>query len=296
MQATRADLPYWLANMVRDHRFTWSEAAQVTGLGVDALQERARQSGLDLSQPAPVATNEKAIRVLPWPGGRHPRKGFREGAILPQRGTKVSIFSPWDPASYVVVDLPEALFSNLGLTFLAHTDVPTIWDQRNIWLENVDWERRPDGSLSRSQRLPNQIAFGATVRPSDGKVDMELWVQNESSQILTGLRTQVCVMLAGAPEFSRQNNDDKLFRSPVSAARSETGDRWILTAWNRCGRAWGNPPVPCLHSDPVLADCPPGEEVRVSGQLWFYEGHDIEAEFDRVQTLFEALPSEGKQP
>ena len=290
MQATRAELPYWLENMVRYHRFTWSEAAQVTGLGVEALQARAKQIGLDRSQQAPGTDNEKAIRVLPYPGGRHPRKGFREGAILPQRGTKVSIFSPWDPTSYVVVDLPEAIFSNLGLTYLAHTHIPTIWDERNIWLENIDWERRPDGSLSRQQRLPNQITFGASVRPSVGLVEMELWVRNDSSKMLTGLRTQICVMLAGAPDFSRQNNDHKLFRSPVSAARSATGDRWILTAWNRCGRAWGNPPVPCLHSDPVLPDCPPEQEVRVRGQLWFYEGNKIETELERVQKLFDVLP------
>ncbi|MGQ0637677.1 MAG: polysaccharide deacetylase family protein [Planctomycetaceae bacterium] len=296
MQATRAELPYWLANMLRDHRFTWSEAAQVAGLTAEDLQDRARQLSLDTSRPAQDTAGEQAVRVLPYPGGRHPRKGAREAAILPQRGTKVSVFTPWNPTSYVVVDLPEAIFSNLGLMYLAHTDIPTIWDERNIWLENVDWERRPDGSLTRQQRLPNQIIVGATVRTSAGLVEMELWVRNESSQMLTGLRTQICVMLAGAPEFSRQSNDDKLFRNPVSAARAATGDRWILTAWNRCGRVWGNPSVPCLHSDPVLPDCPPGEEARVRGQLWFYEGNHIETELDRVQKLFDVLPGDGKQP
>jgi len=287
MQATRADLPYWLDNMIRHHRFTWPEAAQVTGLGIDELQDRARKSGLDFSQPAKSDEKAQMIRVLPYPGGRHPRKGFLEGAILPQRGTKVSVFTQWDPASYVVVDLPEAIFSNLGLTFLAHTHIPTIWDQQNIWLENVDWDRKPDGSLSREQQLPNQIAFGASVSPSEKLLEMELWLRNDSSMMLTGLRTQICVMLAGAPDFSRQNNDQKVFRSPVSAARSAKGDRWILTAWERCGRAWGNAPVPCLHSDPVLPDCPPGEEVRVRGQLWFYEGDRIEVELARAEKLFE---------
>jgi len=294
MAATRAELPYWLENMVRYHHFTWSEAAQVTGLGALALKARANQIGFDRSQQAPTTDKEKAIRVLPYPVGRHPRNGFREGAILPQRGTKVSIFLPWDQSSYVVVDLPEAIFSNLGLTYLAHTHIPTIWDERNIWLENVDWERRLDGSLSRLERLPNQITLGASVRASAGVVEMELWLRNDSSKMLTGLRTQICVMLAGAPDFDRQNNDHKLFRSPVAAARSATGDRWILTAWNRCGRAWGNPPVPCLHADPVLPDCPPGQEVRVRGRLWFYEGNHIERELDRVQKLFDVLPTEGK--
>ena len=294
MQATRAELPYWLENMVRSHRFTWSEAAQVTGLGVEALQDHARQIGLDPSQQAPGNNKEKAIRVLPYPGGRHPRNGFREGAVLPQRGTKASIFSPWDPKSYVVVDLPEAIFSNLGLLYLAHTHIPTIWDERNMWLENVDWERKPDGSLSRSQRLPNQIAFGAAVRPSDGLVDMELWLRNDTAAPLTGLRTQICVMLAGAPDFSRQNNEHKVFRSPVAAARSATGDRWILTAWNRCGNAWGNASVPCLHADPVFPDCAPDETVRVNGRLWFYEGNDIDREMERARQSFAALTPDKK--
>jgi hypothetical protein len=294
MQATRAELPYWLENMIRYHRFTWSEVAQVTGLSVDVLKGRAKEIGLESSAAATSADKEKALRVLPYPGGRHPRKGFREGAILPQRGTKVSIFSPWDQTGYVVVDLPEAIFSNLGLTYLAHTHIPTIWDAKNVWVENIDWERRSDGSLSRRQRLPNQITFGASVQPSAGKVEMELWLRNDSAKILTGLRTQICVMLAGAPEFSRQKNDHKLFRSPVSAARAATGDRWIATAWDRCGRAWGNPPVPCLHADPVLPDCPPGQEVRVRGRLWFYEGNNIESELERVGKLFAALPGDGE--
>ena len=40
-----------------------------------------------------------------------------------------------------------------------------------------------------------------------------------------------------------------------------------------------------MHSDPVLADCPPAETVRVRGRLWFYEGGDIEREIDRVKAL-----------
>ncbi len=45
--------------------------------------------------------------VLPYPGGRHPRTGFLDGAIEPQRETKLSIFAPWDRSSYVVLDCPK---------------------------------------------------------------------------------------------------------------------------------------------------------------------------------------------
>ena len=290
MEATRAEMLYWLINMIQYHHYTPEEVAKVTGLGADVIKNRAHELGLDESPPPESNTTEKNIRVLAYPGGRHPRIGFLEGAIVPQRGTKASIFLPWDPASYVVIDLPEAIFSNLGLTFLAHTDVPTIWDERNIWIENVDWNRNRDGSLSGSRVLPNKIAFGASIQPSTRQVEMELWLRNDSPAKLTGLRTQICAMLKGALDFNSQTNDNKIFRSPVCAVRSLKGDRWILMAWDRCGRAWGNPPVPCMHADPVLADCLPGQTVRVRGRLWFYQGDDVNSEIERAQQTFAALP------
>ena len=85
-------------------------------LSVEDLKARAKQIGLDLSQQAPRHGQGKSNSRVALSGGTPPAQGFREGAILPQRGTKVSIFSPWDQTSYVVVDLPEAIFSNLGLT------------------------------------------------------------------------------------------------------------------------------------------------------------------------------------
>ena len=93
-------------------------------------------------------------------------------------------------------------------------------------------------------------------------------------------------MLKGAPEFNRQTNDNKRLTAPIAAARSEKGNRWILTAWERCGRVWGNPQCPCMHSDPVLPDCPAGETVRVRGKLWFYEGNQIDEEISRQGKMF----------
>jgi hypothetical protein len=43
--------------------------------------------------------------------------------------------------------------------------------------------------------------------------------------------------------------------------------------------------VPCLHSDPQIPDCPPGETRRVRGWLSFYEGSDVQAEFNRIEAL-----------
>jgi hypothetical protein len=212
------------------------------------------------------------MQVRPYPGGRPLRIGFREGAIDPLRGTKASVFLPWSPQEYVVVDLPEAIFSNLGLLFLAHSHVPTIWNQQNKVIENVDWERLPDGGLRSAWRLPNGAGFGALIEPRRGEVRMELWLHNGAGQPLTRLRTQICVLLKGSPSFDAQTNENKIFGATAAGVRSRAENRWILTEWDRCGRTWGNALCPCLHSDPVLPDCAPGQTVRVAGRLWFAEG------------------------
>jgi hypothetical protein len=162
----------------------------------------------------------------------------------------------------VVVDLPEAIFSNLGLLYLAHTHIPTMWDVQNVWIENVDWEREGDNRLRSRWDLPNGVSFGAAVAAEQGEVRMELWLRNGTPPPLTGLRTQICVMLGWAPGFR-----GPAFEGPVAAVRN--GERSIRTEWERAGRTWGNPAVPCMHSDPVLPDCGPGETVRVRGRLWF---------------------------
>ena len=292
IEATRNNLGSWLENMLRYHRYTWNEAAGVTGFSVDEVRRRAQELGLNTDLPA-RQRGEENIQLLPYPGGRHPRIGFLEAAILPQRGTKASVFLPWNSSSYVVVDLPEAIFSNLGLIYLAHTHIPTIWDAQNVWLENIDWNRDSSGKLGGSRRLPNGIHFGASISPSAEQIEMELWLRNDTRETLSGLRTQICVLLKGAPDFNAQTNDNKLFQSPVSAVRSLKGDHWILTAWERCGRTWGNALCPCLHSDPVLPDCPPGKTVRVRGRLWFCKGTQIAAELERAKKIFPPLP-EGR--
>jgi hypothetical protein len=261
VEATRAELPYW-NSVMRAHHYTGAEQALVRGETPTETRE--------ISAPPPVRNQ---LTVRPYPGGRHPRIGFLEGAIEPMRGTKASIFLPWDPASYVVVDLPEAIFTNLGLLFLAHTHIPTIWNDRNIIIENVDWQRLPSGGLTLRWRLPNGVAFGASIEPREKIVDMEIFLENATAQPLTSIRTQVCVMLKGAAGFNAQTNENKILEKPVAGVRA--GDRWILTSWQNCGRVWANAPVPCFHSDPLLPDCAPGQTVRVRGRLWFHEGKDM---------------------
>lgn len=279
--ANEADLRYWLENMLRYHRFTPSEIIAATGLEPDQVAAAVKQLNIT-AENRPKRSADTPLLVLPYPGGRHPRIGFLDGAILPQRETKISVFTPWDPASYVVVDVPEAIWSNLGLTYLAHTHVPTVWTKQNIDLEKLEWNRRADGTLDVERKLPNGISFGTKIIPARDAVRMEMWLTNGTSEPLSDLRVQMCVMLKGAAGFEQQTNGNKIFAKPYVACRNPTGNRWIITAWEPCHRPWANPPCPCLHSDPKFPDCPPGVTRRIRGWLSFYEGAEVEAEFHRI--------------
>ncbi len=275
------ELRCWLENMVWYHHFTADEINAASGLSRDEIEVALKKYDVTPANRPDRAPGSRLL-VLPYPGGRHPRIGFLDGAINPQRETKISVFLPWDSSSYVVVDLPEAIWSNLGLTYLAHTHVPTVWTQQKLELEKLEWNRRDDGSLDIERKLPNGIVFGAKVVPATNVVRMELWLTNGTKDTLRDLRVQNCVMLKGVKGFEQQTNDNKVLASPYAACRSADGSRWIITAWEPCHRAWANAPVPCLHSDPKFPDCAPGETKRLHGWLAFYQGPDIEVEFRRI--------------
>lgn len=312
------DLRAWLENMVVFHRFTPAEVREATGLTLDDIDAATRRFQFATRRPPPRAPGDP-LRVLPYPGGRHPRLGFLEGAIHPQRETKLSVFTPWRDVSpgssrreearqisdrglriadsevsgtsasadlgdgYVVVDVPEAIFSNLGLTYLAHTHIPTIWDAREVTLPRLEWNRPTRDTFEIERLLPNGIAFGAQVRSTPSAVRMALWLRNGTSETLTGLRVQNCVLLARAQGFAVQVSTNQVYAPPYAAVPSADGRRWILTAWDPVQRCWGNAQCPCLHSDPQFPECAPGATVRVRGWLSFYEGTDIRAEFQRIE-------------
>jgi hypothetical protein len=281
------DLRYWLGNALASHRFTAAEAGAALGMTADEVTAAAKRLGIDPAR-RPEGKAGDPLLVLPYPGGRHPRAGFRDGAIRPQRETKASVFAPWAGGGYAVADVPEAVwFEPAGkpeLLYLAHTHVPTTWDRRKVKLDPLEWTRHEDGSLTLERTLPNMVALASKVVPAEDGVRMEFRVTNGSAEKLTGLRVQMCVMLAGLTGFDRRTNDNKVFAAPFAACKDATGKRWVITAWERCGRAWGNPPCPCLHADPVVADCPPGESRAARGWLSFYEGTDIDAELRRLRT------------
>jgi len=280
-----ADLKYWLENMAVYHKFALPEMGAALGLTTEEVTAALRRYGID-RMAEPRRAPEAPLLVLPYPGGRHPRIGFLDGAIRPQRETKVSVFAPWKDGGYAVADVPEAIwFEPAGkreLLYLAHTHVPTVWDRRGASLNPLEWTRNHDGSLEVERRLPDMSAFGARVLPGRDGVRMELWISNGTREKLTGLQVQMCVMLKGLAGFEGLTNDNKVFAKPFAACRDQTGKRWVITGWEPCVRAWGNPPCPCLHSDPHVPDCPPGERRQVRGWLSFYEGDDIDGELRRL--------------
>lgn len=155
----------------------------------------------------------------------------------------------------------------------------------------LEWTETDEG-LEMERLLPNGIRFGAQVRPVGERVDMELWLHNGTTEPLSGMRVQNCVMLKGAVGFHDQTNTNKVLAEPLVAVHDETGSRWIVTGWLPNHRAWANAPVPCLHSDPTFPDCPPGETVRAVGSLWFYEGDDVSSQFATWTKHLERLLSE----
>lgn len=269
------DLRYWLENMVWHHQYSLEEIAWVTGFPETNLVPIMESLGITAVNRPPLEL-ESRVKALPYPGGRHPRTGFLDGAVNPQRETKISVFAPWDNNSYVVVDVPEAIWSNLGLTYLAHTHIPTVWSAQNVVLERKEWKRLANDTLSMERTLPNGVRFGAKVTPLKMGIKMELWLKNGTSATLTDLRIQNCVMLKQMRGFDAQTNENKRFESPFAICHDSSKTRWIVTAWEKCDRAWGNAPCPCLHSDPKFPDCAPGETVRLRGYLVFVQGSEKE--------------------
>ncbi|NND33704.1 MAG: polysaccharide deacetylase family protein [Saprospiraceae bacterium] len=278
---TREKEDFWVKNMQR-HQYSYTETAEVLGQHDSTIHHAPDKKSLD---PPP-----DLIEVLPFPGGRHPRLDFKEGMLSPMRGTKLSVFLPWDSRDYVVLDIPEAVFTQYGLTFLGHKHIPTVFDYSLNAVSNSDWKKDEQGNWTNIWLLDRWMEIKATVTPEKERVLMQLSLTNNTDDtIFHDLQTQVCVMLGKAANFSEQTNDNKQFNCPVAVVQSKKGNQWIVTAWEGCSNPWGNADCPCLHADPKFPDCSPGQTVSIKGMLWFYTGNNIQAEIDRVRSELDWL-------
>jgi len=159
--------------MVWYHHFSINEIVSATGLSKNSIRSALLRFSIHAGTKPDRPKN--SLLVLPYPGGRHPRIGFLDGAINPQRETKVSIFAPWDDSSYAVLDVPEAIWNNDRLIYLAHTHINTIWDDQKIILGKLEWKRHPDGTYEMVRELPNGIILGTIVMPCQNKVRFQQW-------------------------------------------------------------------------------------------------------------------------
>src|SRR5436190_17714533 len=81
---TDADLRTWLENMVWFHRFSVSEINAATGLSDGEILTALARFEIGTNN-RPKRPANAPLLVLPYPGGRHPRIGFLDGAVNPQR-------------------------------------------------------------------------------------------------------------------------------------------------------------------------------------------------------------------
>ena len=125
---------------------------------------------------------------------------------VPRNPTEIGVQSvaielPWEGAGVLTMRFPETLRCNLGLLFIDHVraDMPPVVrvDRLPDW--TIDEET---GAASYEIELPNDVTFGGTVTPVDGRVDFEFWVRNETNQPLTNLHTQFCLAQTRSRMFS----------------------------------------------------------------------------------------------
>ena len=280
------ELERWLKNMVWHHRFTISEVRTATGLSADEVGDALDRFDIR-SDNRPQRAADAPLLVLPYPGGRHPRVGFIDGCVRPQRETKLSVFAPWGRfgvrrARRAGGDSAQRrAVARSAVSGHTRTSTPCGRARGSIW-NSSNGRERPSGGYVCIRTLPNGVIFSTTAQPHRDSVRLKMELTNGSDEPLSNLRVQNCVMLKGAPEFAQQTDDNKFISAPYVAVRSAAGNRWVITAWEPCERPWTNPPCPCMHSDPQFADCAPGESDRLQGWLSFYEGTDIEAEIKRI--------------
>jgi len=172
-----AELRYWLENMILDHGFHLAEITAATGMPAEEVEAAIKRFGIE-RQATHRSDPRGRLYVVPYPGGRHPRIGFRDGEIRPQRETKASVFLPWAHGGYVVLDLPEAIWvdqpEHPALLYLAHTHVPTLWDRKRIRPATGKAAGKQDvPSSARGAHAPRRKIVRAVPKPGSARGVLE---------------------------------------------------------------------------------------------------------------------------
>ncbi len=245
------------------------------------------------------------LRVYsPWNATQYLSLNFPEhcwGTGLPNIGhmSDEAITTPWrynaDSSEAVLEKTPRP-----GVTYRSRATLDSMAVRLEMVIENKSDSAisdirtlvclRPDqmaGFVFQSYRTvyvwvdghPKNIELGTSY---DGKMprDLVVWALN----------------VDGGPD-NRNFNDLGWFRTnkapgrivnerawpPLIALRHFDNPRlWIATIWNPSRMVSANPSTPCIHSDPLPADCPPGETVSAQGLVLFHEG-DLDGLLERAR-------------
>ena len=160
-----------------------------------------------------------------------------------------------------------------------------MWDDQGITLEPLEWIRHSDGSFEMVRELPNGIVIETIVIPSKTEVRFQQRLINNSDELLSDLRVQNCLMLKNMLGYNQLSDQNNISSGPYIARHSGNGEHWVIVAFSPSGSPWSNPDVPCIHSNPTFPDCAPGETQKIRGWLSFYEGTNINDEFDRINHI-----------
>ena len=70
---------------------------------------------------------------------------------------------------------------------------------------------------------------------------------------------------------------------PLVATLSKDGKHVLALSWHGGGGIMSNGWIPCIHNDPAIPDCPPGESISVEGKLYLLTGDldDLKARYEQ---------------
>lgn len=168
------------------------------------------------------------------------RAGIRVTGLAPAPGQKgtlgFSLGADWLKGQ-IVLRCPETLSSPMGLHFIDHerADMPQLSD----FVEPVRWHSQAErGVLSYTARTPEGLVLQGTAELAYDGAWISLRIENNTQQTLTGVNSQMCLILDQAPglgiprdlsgTFTWLNGDlttlDKL--TPTAAEKGRAP--WIL--------------------------------------------------------------------
>lgn len=301
---TEAELRYWLQNMAWGFGFETDEIQAATGLSAAEIRASLAKFGIT-PENKPARAKDAPLAMLPWPGGRR-ISGTRNARVeaARQRDTKAGVLAPFADGGYAVLDMPEVLYvaregdAGRRALYVAHYLGYSVWESdEHLRLEPIEWKRAADHILETGREFPKGkryssrftskfVAFRRSVR-------MKITLANESDGLFRGpQQVQNCVFMRNLKGGFGGPDSRDVAAKGYHARSSADGMRWIIVAWvplmtppafGFCPSAcWGNPEMPCCHSDPQFGDIPAGESRSVYGWLSFYEGEDIHGEFERI--------------